>query len=197
MKNNEFVKVIDNFLSPKYCKELINVYKNLEKFNFTYKRNTIINKETIVKDSSVAIHEAIYNGYSHDITGEGNIITNFKNLFFGGPYKEYTDKYHVLNNYDRHTIRYLKLQKTIPGEGYHSWHSEDTSKNFYKRLFTFTLYLNDIKEGGETEFLYLSQRIKPKTGRLAFFPASFEYAHRGNPPLSGEKYILTGWVEFE
>tara|TARA_R110000803_G_scaffold113707_1_gene182181 strand:- start:502 stop:1095 length:594 start_codon:yes stop_codon:yes gene_type:complete len=197
MKNNEFIKVIDNFLSPEYCKELINIYKKLEKFNFTYKRNTVIDKETVVKDSSVAIHEAIYNGYSHDIAGEADIIINFKNLFFGGPYKEYTDKYNVLNNYDRHTIKYLKLQKTIPGEGYHSWHSEDTARNFHKRLFTFTLYLNDIKEGGETEFLYLSQRIKPKTGRLAFFPASFEYAHRGNPPLSGEKYILTGWVEFD
>ena len=63
-------------------------------------------------------------------------------------------------------------------------------------MFAFTLYLNDVEEGGETEFLYLSRRIEAKVGRLAIFPASFEYTHRGNPPISNEKYILTGWVEF-
>ena len=69
-------------------------------------------------------------------------------------------------------------------------------KSMGKRLFTFTLYLNDVKEGGETEFLYLSKRINAVEGRLAFCPGTFEYTHRGNPPLSSEKYILTGWVEF-
>jgi hypothetical protein len=53
-----------------------------------------------------------------------------------------------------------------------------------------------VEEGGETEFLYLSQRVKPKTGRLVIFPSGYVHTHRGNPPLSGEKYIMTGWIEF-
>jgi len=38
-------------------------------------------------------------------------------------------------------------------------------------------------------------RVKPKKGRLILFPAGFTHTHRGNPPLDGEKYIITGWVE--
>lgn len=49
---------------------------------------------------------------------------------------------------------------------------------------------------GETEFLYYPRRIKPKQGTLIVFPGAFTHAHRGNPPLSGDKYIITGWIEF-
>jgi hypothetical protein len=59
----------------------------------------------------------------------------------------------------------------------------------------FILYLNDVEDGGETEFLYYHKRIKPKQGTLILFPAGYTHTHRGNPPLKGSKYILTGWVE--
>ena len=58
------------------------------------------------------------------------------------------------------------------------------------------LYLNTVKEGGETEFLYQRTRISPKQGTLILFPPSWTHTHRGNPPLSGNKYILTTWMEF-
>jgi hypothetical protein len=62
------------------------------------------------------------------------------------------------------------------------------------RAFVYSIYLNDVEEGGETEFLHFSKRVKPKKGRIAIWPAAFPYLHRGNPPLSGEKYILTSWM---
>jgi hypothetical protein len=58
------------------------------------------------------------------------------------------------------------------------------------------VYLNDIEDGGETEFLYLSKRVKPVTGRVLLWPAGYTHTHRGNPPLKDTKYIITGWVEF-
>jgi hypothetical protein len=39
-------------------------------------------------------------------------------------------------------------------------------------------------------------RIAPKMGTLVLFPASFTHTHRGNPPLSGEKYFITSWLQF-
>ena len=89
----------------------------------------------------------------------------------------------------------LKIQKTLPTEGYHIWHLEH-GKGFENesRAFVFSVYLNDVEEGGETEFLHQATRVKPKTGRIVIWPASFPYLHRGNPPLSGEKYILTSWL---
>jgi hypothetical protein len=89
----------------------------------------------------------------------------------------------------------LKIQKTLPTEGYHVWHIEHGKGFEYEpRAFVFSIYLNDVEEGGETEFLNFSKRTKPKTGRIVIWPAAFPYLHRGNPPLSGEKYILTSWM---
>ena len=57
------------------------------------------------------------------------------------------------------------------------------------------MFLNDDFEGGETEFLYLYERVKAKRGMMLLWPAGFTHTHRGNPVLSGEKYISTSWLE--
>lgn len=106
----------------------------------------------------------------------------------------YSKKYEELKNMElRHS--YFNIQRTRPAEGYHIWHCENTASLSTQRVLVTMLYLNDDFEGGETEFLYQSSRIKPKTGRVVIWPAHFTHVHRGNPPLSGEKYIATGWVE--
>jgi len=38
---------------------------------------------------------------------------------------------------------------------------------------TFYLYLNDVEEGGETEFPRLGMQVKPKTGRAVLWPSIF------------------------
>jgi hypothetical protein len=92
---------------------------------------------------------------------------------------------------------HVKIQKTLPSQGYHVWHTERHGEiNGIKRILAYTIYLNTVEEGGETEFLYQSQRVKPVKGRIVIWPANFPYVHRGNPPLSGEKYIATSWINY-
>lgn len=88
-----------------------------------------------------------------------------------------------------------RIQKTNPTEGYHAWHMEH-GELFPNRVMAYTVYLNDVEEGGETEFLMQSTRIKANQGKISIFPASYTHLHRGNPPISGVKYIMTGWVEY-
>ena len=90
----------------------------------------------------------------------------------------------------------MRIQKTSPGQAYHTWHCENAGKERRDSMLLFSLFLNDVEEGGETEFLYLKKRIKPKKDRLLIFPAGFTHTHRGNQPISGDKYILTGWLEY-
>ena len=87
-----------------------------------------------------------------------------------------------------------KFQKTPPGGGYHTWHYENGSFYFAQREITWMAYLNDIDDGGETEFLYQKRRIKPTQGTIVLFPAGYTHVHRGGLVLGEkDKYIITGW----
>ncbi|MFY8273773.1 2OG-Fe(II) oxygenase [Pseudoalteromonas sp. SSDWG2] len=84
--------------------------------------------------------------------------------------------------------------------GYPYWHSEVYPQNGHNealhRVLLFMFYLNDVTEGGETEFFYQNKKIAPKRGTMVIAPAYFTHTHRGNKPLSNDKYILTSWVLF-
>ena len=84
-----------------------------------------------------------------------------------------------------------KIQRTEPGQ-YYSWH-HDFMVEGGLRFLTYIWYLNDIDEGGYTEFCDGTQ-IKPEEGKLILFPATWTYSHRGFPPKNQTKYIVTGWV---
>ena len=106
----------------------------------------------------------------------------------------YAEEYEQLTEYSLQPAC-LSIQKTSPKQGYHIWHSENIAKGCGRRILAHMMYLNDVEEGGETEFLYLSKRFKPRKGTLLIWPAGFTHTHRGNPPISGDKYVATGWVE--
>jgi len=86
--------------------------------------------------------------------------------------------------------------------GYHHFHSEnypsmgDPEQLGLHRVLLFMYYLNDVREGGETEFLYQERKLKPTKGQLVFAPSGFTHTHKGHIPLSNDKYILTSWILF-
>lgn len=91
------------------------------------------------------------------------------------------------------------LQKSSAnnGGGYHVFHHEceGNSLEGLRRLLVWTVYLNDVPEGGgETEYLYQGVRLQPKKGDLVLWPAAFTHTHRGNPVYTTDKYIVTGWM---
>jgi hypothetical protein len=56
------------------------------------------------------------------------------------------------------------------------------------------LYLNDDYDGGELEFVNFDIKIKPESGMLVVFPASFPYAHIAHPVTNGTKYAIVTWL---
>lgn len=88
-----------------------------------------------------------------------------------------------------------KLQHTPVGGGFHEWHCEQGGGASSPRALVWMLYLNDVVDGGETEFLYQQMKCKPKKGTLVIWPAGITHPHRGNPPYSNDKYVATGWFE--
>jgi|SRR5579884_996906 hypothetical protein len=64
------------------------------------------------------------------------------------------------------------------------------------RYLVFLWYLNDVAEGGETEFPDLGLRIGARAGRLLMFPPYWMFQHAGLPPKSNDKYILSTYLLF-
>jgi len=91
-------------------------------------------------------------------------------------------------------IEIFIIQKYDKNKGKYIYHNDSkidyTNKKY--RMFTFIWYLNDVYEGGETEFINF--KIIPEKGKLLIFPATFVFPHCGNMPISDDKYILTGWI---
>ncbi|QYJ91486.1 2OG-Fe(II) oxygenase [Shewanella halotolerans] len=95
----------------------------------------------------------------------------------------------------------INIQHYKQGKGgYPHWHSEQFPQMGHNealhRVVLYMFYLNDVEEGGETEFFYQQRKIKPKKGTMVIAPAGFTHSHRGNMPISGDKYIATSWVMF-
>lgn len=98
-------------------------------------------------------------------------------------------------------IGQVNVQRYTAGEGgYPYWHSEvypqPQHNEALHRVLLFMYYLNDVDEGGETEFYYQDRSVKPKRGRMVIAPAGFTHTHRGCMPKSNDKYILTSWLLF-
>lgn len=192
-KYENFVGIYDDCFTDKFCDDLIEYFEWCQKNNRTFSRPE---DERIKKDDSTSLNPVNTQEISFSYPNIQGFIGEFNDKFWNQCYKEYIANYSVLADYEKHTIYTYKLQKTLPAGGYHIWHSEDGAKNFAFRTGVYILYLNDVEEGGETEFLYQQMRVAPKKGRLVIFPPNYPWAHRGNPPLSGVKYIMTGWTEY-
>lgn len=93
----------------------------------------------------------------------------------------------------------IQAQKYQQGKGnYNYWHCEVfPEKNSFEalhRTLLFMFYLNDVEEGGSTDFYYQQRSIQPKQGRMVIAPGYFTHTHRGSTPISNDKYILTSWI---
>ena len=189
-----FIGVYDGYIPESECDKAIEFYEEEDKF-----RNTV-NRIDTEKSSALVKQDQQY------FATRKNIETWWETLKpmmvnFDLAWKHYIKNTgaDVCYNTDVHGDNFfyttLKIQKTLPTEGYHIWHIEH-GKGYTNepRAFVYSIYLNDVDDGGETEFLHFSKRVKPKKGRIVIWPAGFPYVHRGNPPLADKKYILTSWM---
>jgi hypothetical protein len=85
------------------------------------------------------------------------------------------------------------IQRYEPGEKF-DWHHDDSPED--KRIIAFIIYLNNLEKeaGGATEFMY-GRSIQPSVGRVLFFPATWNFVHRGAEVKHGKKYIITGFIK--
>ena len=112
---------------------------------------------------------------------------------------EYIKQYPMCNYYNPWGITdVVNIQHYKPTAGYHVWHTERATciEPSSSRHLVFMTYLNDVTDGGETEFYHQGIKVKPEKGKTLIWPSDWTHTHRGISSPTQEKYIITGWFNF-
>lgn len=180
------------------CDELIKYHKNN---NFKY-IGKIQSKEGPVVDitekDSTDVSFELRTNPTNNLFEYAEIQTRFSKVLQESV-DQYINKYKYCNNFASFGISEgVFIQHYLPKQGYHKWHCERTSARMpaTTRHLVFMLYLNDVNDGGETEFYYQKVKIKPVKGKMLIWTADWTHTHRGIPSPTEEKYIITGWFNY-
>jgi hypothetical protein len=179
-----FIKEYHNALSSEFCKTLIEKFENDDRKT---PGMTSSGYQPHIKSST----DLLISGKPEYKEEDAVFLTSLQRHLI-----EYVEGKYLHNNNNLNNINDsgYNIQRTTPGEQF-IWHNDYgvNPNNNQIRMVTYLWYLNDVEEGGETEFLS-GPKIKPETGKLLLFPATWDQIHKGNPPLNTTKYICTGWV---
>lgn len=181
---HDFIQIYENSLESNVCEFLISLYdqvpENHERFDNNGKPNF----------SQFNLTE------NRELTPEVNQVHNhiIKKIF------EYKEKYYEYVCKDvfpqEHALEQFRVKKyNTGGEDRFDTHVDVVDHSSSRRFLSFMWYLNDVNEGGKTIFKDLE--IQPKKGTLVIFPPLWLFPHRGEPPISDTKYILTSYLHYK
>lgn len=174
------------FIDLKVCDDLITYHKKNKEYKtpgYSTGNEGVSKIDKNVKDSTDVV---VYNSSKNKI-----ILKYFNEL--DKCLGEYHKKYNLICNL--HSDIENNIQHYPPGGGFKKWHAERSIYNpdMNLRYLVYMTYLNDVKKGGETEFLYQKIAVKPKKGLTLIWPSDFTHTHRGVVAPNEDKYIITGW----
>jgi len=108
----------------------------------------------------------------------------------------YISNYVFSSHCERYGIEGGQVQMYPKGGGFFNYHSEASGISTCKRNLVFMTYLNDVEDGGETDFFYQNLKVKPRKGLTLIWPSGWTHTHKGIPSMTEEKYIITGWYHY-
>ena len=180
-------------------------------------------KRGLSKDKCDLIIETFENRkkYTAGSLGDGDIRQEFKlcveefvgsteanpynNLFLNElefALEEYKKEYSFINEINQWNLfQSYKIQRYFPNEAFFGLHCEtDGSCKKYPinsdRVLTWMIYLNDVTEGGETEFPTQNKLMKARVGNIIIWPPYWTHPHKGIVSKTQTKYIMTGWWNY-
>lgn len=187
------VNSLDNFIKGWYidkvvCDRLLDIFES--NLDISGKGKSVnFQVDTTYKDSTdIAAEHLLNKGISLD----------FYNTTLQECFNLYNDVYPYSGKNKYSLKESYNIQKYEVGGGFHAWHSERAAAvPLVYRHLVFMTYLNDITDGGETEFYHQRIKIKPEKGLTLIWPVDWTFLHRGIPSNTQIKYVTTGWVSLE
>lgn len=127
----------------------------------------------------------------------GDVLTRFSHIA-EKCFADYRALSRILNYCDLleipNVIRY-ELWNSDQPDWFHE-HADAWDVTSATRQVSLVAYLNDVAEGGETEFPLLEFSQRCEKGTILMFPSNFMFQHLAHPPRSGPKAVLVTWFHF-
>ena len=176
-----------NIDNKELCKKVIDFFENSTELQSKGSTGGGVD-ENIKKTTDITIWPNKIKDKDYEIFNE-----YFKNLH--ECFNDYKEQYSFLKTFVKKIdIGPFNIQRYLAGDHFAKVHSERTSISTLHRLFAWMTYLNDVDDGGTTDFDYYKIKIKPECGKTLIWPAEWTHAHTGSVLKSGKKYIITGWL---
>tara|TARA_B100000131_G_C17906757_1_gene528715 strand:- start:61 stop:708 length:648 start_codon:yes stop_codon:yes gene_type:complete len=187
----DFIKVYDNTLTDSFCKSVCVKMEDDDR-----KKLGVMDRDKkvdITRKTSLDLHISSKSDWKYEDGVFLDSLTKYHKKYrddleatTGSSYGDYASS-------DDHFSDTGYQVKMYEPDGFYTWH-DDYMIDAYAgvRVLTYIWYLNDDFDEGETEF-YDGTIIKPKRGRILFFPATWLYVHRGRTVKNNKKFIATGW----
>jgi len=196
----DFIYKKENSIDPETCNKIIELFEKYEKYQYPGVIGSNENSNTRVDiKTKNTIDMGILSVRHVDEKWEyfsklliNNLKSNLEeyNLSLKKIFSIDIDK--IFWNSSIHSLLIHKYKKN---EGKFTYHNDMflEKENFKYRVLNYMWYLNDVDQGGETEF-FGYHIIKPKQGTFIFFPSEWFFPHTGKVALSNDKYVITGWI---
>ena len=174
---------IPQFLTEKDCLRIIKIINKsqLVRTGKGFKFNSYTDKKCVIEDNLLIkkINKRMF-----ELIGNNNSLPTLGMKYFKNDYKE--------NHFDNPwKIKNGKVELGI-----------NCLKNNFITTWTFMVYLNDVKHGGETFFPKINLKIAPKTGMALIWNNLFidgsinKFSeHQALNVKHGDKYIITKWFK--
>ena len=180
-KLNDLIRVYDNSISSKTCDNLISYFESNPDKHEILKNNgnpnfTQLNLTRNREDNKI-LHNSLI-----------QCVFKYRNEYYKHVHREVFP--------DEHAFEEFRIKRyNTGGEDRFDTHVDVYDYSTSRRFLSFFWYLNDVEEGGETEFD--DSIIKPKKGTLIVFPPLWMFPHRGKPPISESKYLLSTYLHYK
>lgn len=178
---SDLIVVYENALSPDVCDELISFFDNNTKYHEKIREGGVPNFTQLNLTRNKTEQEHIHN---HLI----KTVFKYRDLYYEYAYRDVFPESHAFEEF--RIKRY-----NVGGTERFDTHVDVTDYFSSRRFLSFFWYLNTVEDGGETEFDDMI--IKPKKGSLVVFPPLWMFPHKGHPPVSEPKYLLSTYLHYK
>ena len=180
-----YVQWFDHALDAAFCRRLIESFDELEHFQMRNDRGAIN-----------ALPSSAWTELNVSKVADASFEALFRQQTL-----QYLDRYNerarmTLPIPPRNRLENLRIKRYLADQDDQFQPHFDALDYTCNRYMVFLWYLNDVAEGGETEFCDLDLRVDARAGRLLMFPPYWMYQHAGLPPRSGDKYIISTYLLF-